>query len=608
MKRKTINARLWFLRGLTLLVALSFSIGNLFAQITVTTTVPTGQSGALNVGVGTASFSVSITNTGSSSTHITSLIVNQPVGVSLVSATASIGTATINGDTVLLDTIIPANHKLVVQYLKKASCSAVPNATKDFFVNVRDNITITSSDGVTNALTDTYPILFPGLQVKTPSSVNNGNVKAVLWQLPFTDAITVANASSAGKVMNMLFSMKWAIAGALQISSMSLSKAGGAAIPITTIITQGDSATISIDSTIFAQMGFAGGILNPADSFKVSITATPKKYFAKLETIYSSFAQAEGITCQKLSNASGIMDYTQLLPNLNITLTKTNVKLANWCGKKFEADYILTNASTNIPSNNLLNCFLSFNAYCIIDSVRVGNQYLINKSGKWYLPAANLDGDAIVSDFAPNATSTIHVVATPIISSDYAMNNPSLGVSVNGIGIDGVSGNFTGNYSGGYFTNIHSNISSPPDKNEGESIDYTYTYSAQSSNLSQSTSNAFLDIVDAPIVSDAGIIVDHAPIANSAIDYTSYFSLTAACAMSQKVSLKLQTGGGCATLSTLASAVGNTKIQCSGTGGDCYGIFTDSVSIGGANPIINTCQNIMINAPGHVDHWCHNSK
>jgi len=180
MKRKTINARLWFLRGLTLLVALSFSIGNLFAQITVTTTVPTGQSGALNVGVGTASFSVSITNTGSSSTHITSLVVNQPVGVSLVSATASIGTATINGDTVLLDTIIPANHKLVVQYLKKASCSAVPNATKDFFVNVRDNITITSSDGVNNVLTDTYPILFPGLQVKTPTSPLNEKQNTII--------------------------------------------------------------------------------------------------------------------------------------------------------------------------------------------------------------------------------------------------------------------------------------------------------------------------------------------------------------------------------------------------------------------------------------------
>jgi hypothetical protein len=48
-----------------------------YAQITISAIVPTGQSEALNVGVGTASFSVTIRNTGAITTHINSLLVNQ---------------------------------------------------------------------------------------------------------------------------------------------------------------------------------------------------------------------------------------------------------------------------------------------------------------------------------------------------------------------------------------------------------------------------------------------------------------------------------------------------------------------------------------------------
>jgi len=90
MKENLLNVRLRFLRMLMLFIALSLCFGNLFAQLSVTTTVPTGQSEALNVGVGTAIFSTIITNTGSSTTHINSLALIQPAGVSIVSATANI--------------------------------------------------------------------------------------------------------------------------------------------------------------------------------------------------------------------------------------------------------------------------------------------------------------------------------------------------------------------------------------------------------------------------------------------------------------------------------------------------------------------------------------
>src|ERR1035437_9333465 len=114
MKTTSSLARLRFLRLLTLFVALSFNLNKIYAQITVTTTVPTGQSQALNVGVGTASFAVLITNTGSSTVHISSIVLTQPAGISLVSATSSIGTATISNNSIVLNIDLPAFQNLSI--------------------------------------------------------------------------------------------------------------------------------------------------------------------------------------------------------------------------------------------------------------------------------------------------------------------------------------------------------------------------------------------------------------------------------------------------------------------------------------------------------------
>ena len=138
MNQNPLNARLRFLRCITLVAALCFGYGQINAQVKIVATVPTGLSEALNVGVGTADFSTTITNIGSSSTHISSLAVNQPAGVSIVSATASTGTATVSNNSILLNADLLPDQSHTVRYSKKASCEAVPNATKSFSIDVRD--------------------------------------------------------------------------------------------------------------------------------------------------------------------------------------------------------------------------------------------------------------------------------------------------------------------------------------------------------------------------------------------------------------------------------------------------------------------------------------
>jgi len=280
MKQKKCYAGIRNLLPITYLFLFLLLFGQqIVAQtsLNITSKVPTGQSEALNVGVGTSSFDVDIANTTSSSTHISNLIVSQPKGVRLVSVSAQIANQNVpvtlqNDSTIMLNIDLPGYQKLTVQYLKKASCSAVPDGTTNFSVQVNDQIIVTSTLGIQTVSTNSYPILFPGLQVKTPSSVNNANVKTVLWRQPFTDSIPVINASSAGNAQNMLFSMKWANTGAVSITEMSIRKSGGKAVAVTPYI-QGDSAIISIDSSLLATMGFVGGILTPADSFKVFVTA-----------------------------------------------------------------------------------------------------------------------------------------------------------------------------------------------------------------------------------------------------------------------------------------------------------------------------------------------
>jgi hypothetical protein len=606
MKTTSFQARLRILRLFTLFIALSFNFVKLSAQITVSTIVPTGQSEALNVGVGTATFAVEITNSSNSTVHISSIVVTQPTGVSLVSATSSIGTASVSGNSIVLNIDLPAFQNINIQYLKKASCSAVPNVTSSFSVQVSDNISVITSSGTKNVTTNSYPILFPGLQVKTPSSLNNGNVKTIQWRRQFTDNIPVKNASSAGKANNMLFCINWsAIPGALQINNMQLQKAGGTIVTAPTITTQGDSAIIKIDSTLLTQMGFIGGIIQPADSFKVILTATSSIYFAKLETVYSTYYLANETNCQLLNNATGIMDYIQPFPNPNFETNKTNVILANWCSRNFEADYVIRNDADTIPSNNLLNSYISFNANeCTIVSVKMGNKYLTSDSkGRWYIPALNLDGDAITSDIAPSSLyDTIHVA----ISSNVKAF-PRLGVSIHGNRVDGEEIGVFYDFVGNFQINSQSNVTGPTDANEGDPITYTFNYKAESSNFSNNLVYDFIEVSQAKVICDASGESKN-EIVSDAINGSKQFNVIASCSKQQTFRLVLESDNCPSIESTITSASGNTVVQCKGMGGDCYGIYTNTVSSANANTSVNTCQQIQITATGHVDHWCRNKK
>jgi hypothetical protein len=599
---QSLLARLRVLLFLTLFLTVCFNISKVKADIVVSTSVPTGQSEALNVGVGCSQFETDIVNNGSSIVHITSLTINHPTGIQIISCLASIGIqpipSSLSGNVITLDVDLPANQKIIITYCKIANCDIIPNNTSDFSILINDVISISSSISTTQITTNSYPVLFPGIQVNTSSSVNNANQVSVNWRQSFTDSISIVNASSAGKIGTMIFSMKWGVSNALAISNMAIKQTNGITIPVIPVI-QGDSATLYIDSSKLSQIGFTNGIVNPSDSFKVIFTSTPTKYIAKLLTTFTCNYSAYGTTCRHIQNETSIKYYVQPYPNPIVNNSRTNEVLGNWCGKNYEADFIVSNNSENTPSNTLLNCYLYFSgtAYHIISATTKNGLPLVNQGDKWYIPADDLDGDGLAYDFAPQKSSTIHVVITIDKSTD-----PQVYTKFSGARLDSASVSYTVN-TGGYLKNITSNITGPTDANAGETAQYSFRYYAVDDNFAGIPSCAMLDIDKAEVIfGSTNTVVDNPAINGNIINGTSPISVTTNCGMSQNASLVILTKG-CTDFATIATAIGNTIIQCSGMGGDCFGIFTESVSIDKPTTM-NTCQSFTITASGHVDHWC----
>jgi hypothetical protein len=607
MMKRTINSRTRFLRVLTLCIALCFSFGQINAQITISTTVPTGSTDALNIGVGTASFSVTIANTGSGNTNIASLVLNQPTGVSLVSARASIGTvqyvATVQDDkTIGLNIDLPAYQTLTVQYLKKANCAAVPNGTSNYSVLVNDNITINSSLGTNITSTNSYPLLFPGLKVSIPGFPFNE--KAVQWRLPFTDSIPVVNPPQAGKAKNMLFSMKWAIAGALGVHSMAVQKAGGTSVNIPNIVTQGDSAIISIDSTILAQMGFTDGILNPTDSFKVFFSATPLIYFAKLQTTYSIRYLADGSTCQTLSNAMDRINYNQLLPNPVVTMRESIQSFADFCGTDFKATYTLTNTAAANTSNDMMNVFVTSESFqnAQLISVMVNNIPIVPVNGKYYIGTSDLNGDGLINDLAAHDSVIFSVEIRPTNYPGGSFTNNIAHTKIKYNRIDGEVLDYSDvNWSVLDYPTL--NVSGPSDIVSGQSGNYTIVYSGTYNEVDDARAlykSSFWAICD---VTKEEIPLDSSSFGTILLDGHHSFSFPVSCSTPLTFRLVMKTAG-CDASTTITTASASTVVSgCPGSGGSgCYNTFTDKVDL--SKTQMNSCETVDISSSGHIDHWC----
>jgi len=196
MKRKPINARLRFLRSLTLVVALCFNLSSLYAQITVSTIVPTGQSEAINVGINSAGFTTTIQNSSAESVIISSIQLTIPVGTSIVAnsmAATCDGTAintTVNSSNIVTfsNYTLTTHKSVVLHFLLSAGCGAVPNAAKTFTINVKNyakiNYTYLGNTISKVDSTNSYPILFPGFSINKELSNNH---KAVEWRKQRTD-------------------------------------------------------------------------------------------------------------------------------------------------------------------------------------------------------------------------------------------------------------------------------------------------------------------------------------------------------------------------------------------------------------------------------------
>lgn len=586
-----------------MLAALGFNIGLARAQLQVTTSVPTGETGALNVGVGTASFGIRVVNTGASSTKLSKVVVNQPSGLEIVNAKATVGTQVYNlsvhDSTVDVNIDLASGAALDLSYGKKATCDAVPVATSNFIIQVIDKISVHSTAATSHSATNSYPVLFPGLKVNTPASPKNN--KSVMYRQAFTDTIPVVNPSGAGKAQGMLFTMKWDISNALQVNSVSLQGPNTQLVSVSPVV-MADSLVVAITPELLLSLGFADSTLDGGESFTAYLNATPLVYFSPLSTIYRAYFESDGSPCHNISG-KGIVHYSQPYPAPNLSISKTNVKLGNWCGTNYEADYTITNVCAQANTNSVLDMYIEFwmNNCTVLSAITEDGLSLSNSGGKWYIPASNIDGNTHVSDIYPNHSLKIHIIAkTNSVSADTR-----LGVRLHGARVDGNEA-LTASFSGEYTYDTQSNVSGPSDKKEGETAEYTYTYKATNSNFSGDVQASFLDVDQLRTVCEATNAFYPASGSGSSVSGTQSFTLTTKCGISQLFSLKMLTVG-CSQAATVVSATGNTQIQCKGKGGDCYGLYTDDVSIS-TGTVMNTCQSFTITAPGHIDYYCNNKQ
>lgn len=580
--------------------------------IDISTAVPTS---AIDLGTnGTGQFTSTIVNISKvdekKDARITNIQLQLAAGVTLDPSSVSLKTTdgvtipiTIEGNSLVTNHVIKPATSVLLSYTVKAGCGVIPTSVgNQFSVFLANTTTVRYNEEVEGVITTSnvdfpktsqnYEVKYPNLYVYVGSSTNtqHNNNKAVEWKVETTDQIKIENIQGAGTASAFDVEVTWPDADAIENLSFSVN-----GTPITAIITPG-KATFRITQTL------VGG-----QSITIVPKFTPAKYFpAPLQVTYKALVVAADQTCAWQTNASGIVNYTQIKPAPVLTITNNVIQRANFCDQKFIGDFTITNSAPAGASNALLNTYFTITGNNTVESVTIGGQTLIpNAEGRYYIPALDLDGDNTHSDISAQSSytirDTIRVIAEPNANLKH---NAFISLNFNGTPIEGAS--LTKSITiGGNMTNTMT-INSPSDSNEGDDATYTINYDVYGNNLS--TNNNFLDIESSHLVYNGEDKII-APIQNGRIIGTSPITITSSCTIPQKFDLQVQTVG-CAERSTVISATGSTIVACddSGTGeGGCISFDTTVV-----DPItpesINTCESFDVHATGSVNHWCNDAQ
>ena len=572
---------------------------NSFSQIELNSVVPTGYNEALNVGVGTADFTLEIVN-GGVFTTIQSVVFQQNSGIEIESANYTIDgisySATItNVNTISINHALESTKKLTVFYKKRATCSVIPNAPTGFSLQVNDIVTVNYTEGTKNVTTNSYPVVFPGLQVNTPASPNN-NISVEFLQ-SFTDDIPISNVVNSGKVQDMVFTMQWETNNALSVTGMTIEgNSITQSIPFTFI---GNAVEVQITKDILGSLGYTDSIFNASNSIILHPTFTVNTYFPNLKTRYSIDYKAFGNVCSRLENAEGVIYYTQIYPAPSITYSKNVLQRANWCGNKYIAEYTITNSASNIPSNYLLNSYVTFeNYFSQIESVEVNGVIVPKVGNKYFLKTnKNLNNDTILSDIAGADVLTVKVIVSSIYNSDIFYTG--FAIIFNGLKIDNQLYTQSLGLVRDEKRNASSYVTGPATLDEKllPSGSFTFSYNAQ---INPFYKNAFLDYNVYVKLPDGSLL-------NPVIQGESYngtnSTVISACMGDPLVfQLVTETSNCPNTHTVLTQAAANTVERCYSSAGGCYTTSVDTASF--STKQINTCDESELQTSGNLSYWC----
>ena len=605
MTTNPFSMRLRFLRVYTCVVCFCFTQFS-FAQFEIATTVPTGFQQALHVGVGTAHFSVEITN-GNSPISLQSIEISQPTGLDIVTASYFLNgqqhTADIQQNNILINQTIPAGSQFIVQYQKRATCTLIPVAASGYSLQVIDEVEVKYVGGTKTTTTNSYPVLFPGLQVNTPSSPLNNIAVALMEE--FTDEIPIINARNAGSVQDMIFTMQWALPNALEIRSLEL-VGPGATITLTFTSTP-TSLTVALPKSVLEIVGFEHGIMKAQESIILKPTFLVKNYSAQLQTMYSIDFKAFSTVCNRTENASGLIYYTQEYPNPILTVSREVIQYANYCGKNYIADITLHNLAHNIPSNYLLNLSVSLSQFnSTVISVRnpETQEELPVLNGRYIITTGtDLTGDGEFKDLPGGQSITIRVEAAPIYIESYQNTGVTLrfyGEKIDGLEINRHYGNVD------QLRNTHSYATGPGtlDQRKNPTGDFSFFYAAEMSPFIEleNISPHFLEYAVYVQTPDGEKSLATTSSENK---YEGEIIKTITACQNDDLSFKLvlETSNCPAFTSIVTQATPNTVERCYQEGeGGCYGISVDTAYF--AQNTINTCSGSLLSAMGNALYWC----
>ena len=583
----------------------------MYAQILeISTAVP---SNPIELGTnGTGQFTSTIVNTSKvdekNNAQIMRVQLELPKGVILEPSSVSLKTiedvdipVTLQGTTLVTDYLLEPQTSIRLNYSVKTDCGVIPTTVGNKFsvfasntVNVTydviTNEVLTSADMSMSESSQNYEIIYPNLYVYVGSttSTQHDNNKAVEWKVETTDIIKIENIEKAGTASAIDFEVTWNVADVVENLSFTVNGA-----PIEATITE-RGATFRINQ-----------ILEAGQSLIVVPTFTPKKYVAQLQGTYKAFVVTADETCAGQNNATGIVNYTQIQPAPQISFTINEVVKANFCDNKYEVEltYTLGASMPNDASNTILNNYLEVRgSNIIIESVQFNNAPLQEgeRTGIFYLPGSNLDGDGVESDFAAGTSYSIRVIAT--LTGDKSKSRLDIINYATGIDQVGIS---NWKIFGAISTSPSVlSVISPTDSNEGNEADYSVSYNFGNYNFHNSSNNSMLDIERA-FVSYNGIEVFDTPISNDLIGPGSQQAkVISVCNDPQLFEQRLQTKG-CDETIVLGSVNGIAIIECDMPPGEagCYGFNNTEVAPIVPNQV-NTCTTIPVQATTDLMYLC----